>query len=1015
MTPISALSLACNIIDLVCKAVKGVNIVVEVYKKGLSTANEVINHEVDSLKDIVAALQACQSQSHFNTADRKMRDISTNLISQCIDLQTVLDRCRSSQTQRLLSAFNASAKILRNRKKIEQLQSGIVSWRDELFRWAATNTHTRVHDILRQLETMTQTNFKIEAILENVDVQLQVLGGTDNLTENGVTAGMEEIKQVVIDRVILSLLDFPGLESRFDDVVTQEDGTFEWIFTDPEAVLNSDPLLRTTFPEWLEAGDEFFMFASYLINGKWSRDDELLIAKFFFWRVGAQEQKSMRGLIRGLLHQILCKVPKLSREIFLKETRNRLVNSFQRDSSAGLDSDEIIAAFSRLADISVSSSLRHLRICLFIDGLDEFDDIHINQSPRKLVGTLCRWAKSSHGHVKICVSSRIQEPFIDMLDASKRFTLHKLTKKDIELFIQQSLERHSKFQKQQQKSPIECQALIYNIRRFAVGVFLWVALVLRDLEAGLDDGIPIKRLQKIISEKPRDLDTLLEQIMNSIHETSRRGVEALLSAMLRATGTFLSSVPDTLYGEFDISILGAFFVLRAGDIGVSMQGDFAIDDFDFEQEEWFHDGMSDAANIEMIRSTIRTRCKGLIDIVDDRHDRMIVRFMHRSVPEFLHTYFCHVSPSHLDHSSTVVISWTVLVEAKWAAAQDLSLSSFLCGKSISKLGEGISSDERVTQWLFDFVRWLKQINLGDEWEDLFRILVSIEETLRLPADGNLFTMCALLGLHKCFNWVFQNTDILVDEISRIEVMINAIPYNFATGQNFQPYLAIMETAFAHGVDGRQVIPPGSSMGVAGRPLWHYVLLAIQLGIGDTRESLELEWDYDTKVKWAVVIELWLKHGADPKVRFRLSEDGRECIGVSSALESALDHLGFHPCIRSFLLPLSLQYKEKKELSLYDIVLQWKPPNEATLLDLLKSDIEDNSLGTQVPPQIEPDSLKIDNYHEENPSATRKYPGKSPSRDNCSVAHPNQLLRGWTMHILTRQYIRESRSFHYPLR
>ncbi|KAI1741493.1 hypothetical protein F4680DRAFT_66370 [Xylaria scruposa] len=1028
MDPLSALSLACNIIDLVSKAVKGVNIMVDIYRKGLDTANETISHEADGLRDIIKDLRGCQSQPDFNTADRKMQDVSRNLISQCDELQTVLDGCRSSQTRKLLSAFKASAKLVLNYGKIEQLQNDIKSSRDELFRWVATNTHTGVHDALRQLETITQTNFQMKAILEDVNAQIQLLGVTDSLTENGVTAGMEEIKQVVIDRVILQLLDFPGLGSRFDDVVTQEEGTFEWIFTDPETIFRSHPHLRTTFPEWLESGDGIFHVCGKPGSGKstlmkyicrnptteellnkWSGDDELLIAKFFFWRAGAQEQKSMRGLIRGLLHQILCRVPKLSRDIFPQKTRKRLINGFRRDSSAGLDSDEIIAAFSRLADISVSSSLRHLRICLFIDGLDEFDDIHINQSPRELVGKLCLWAKNSDGHVKICVSSRIQEPFIDMLDASKRLTLHKLTTADIELFITQMLGRHSKFQMQQQKNPTDCQNLIYDIRRSAEGVFLWVALVLKDIEAGLDNGIPIKRLQDIVSEKPRDLDTLLEQIMNSILETSRRGVKTLLSAMLRATGMLLSP-KDEFPGYshlreilrstqgLDISALSAFFILRAIDIGVSLQEDFAIDKFDFEKEEWFHDHMTDSEISETIGSIVRTQCKGLIDIVDDGFNHKTVKFMHRSVPEFLRTYFSHASPSNSDHFSTVVMSWAVLVEVKWTKAGS-SFSSFLHSKSRS---QQIEDDDYDTEWIekcfLALVQLLRQMKLGDEWEDLFRILVSIDQTWREFDGWNIFLLCARVGLHECIEWAFRNTDILADKHYRALVTHEVIP-NIVSGRGFQNHLAFMETAFAHGLDWCDVFWSGSNGLFNGQPLWHIVLLRMQSAF-----DAKTEHDYDTKARWATVIELWLRHGANPRVRFRLSEDGREGIGISDASDDLGSFRPNHPH-RTFYVPSGLQGKGKKEISLYDIVLHWKPPNEATLLDLLKSDIEDDSHGTQEPSQIEPDSPNIDNNHRENTPAIREHPElKSPSNEECSVPQPNQWLRGWIMHILTRQYL-----------
>ena len=142
MDPVSGLALACNIIDLVGNAVKGGAAVLQVYKSvnGLSNANETITRAADSLRDIVTDLQECQSQAPENTANQKMRQISATLISQCIELQSVLDGCRSSKKWGVFSASKASAKSLRMSGKIQQLQDEIVASRDELFRWIAAST-----------------------------------------------------------------------------------------------------------------------------------------------------------------------------------------------------------------------------------------------------------------------------------------------------------------------------------------------------------------------------------------------------------------------------------------------------------------------------------------------------------------------------------------------------------------------------------------------------------------------------------------------------------------------------------------------------------------------------------------------------------------------------------------------------------------------------------------------------------------------------------------------------------
>ncbi|KAI0535290.1 hypothetical protein GGR58DRAFT_504417 [Xylaria digitata] len=952
MDPLSALSVACNIIDLVDKGIKAAATVVEIYKSvdGISKNNEIINREVGSLKDIVADLQNCQSQASYNTADQNIREISTTLTSKCAELQSVVDECKSSQKRGWLSATNAYSKILRKRGKIEQLQSDIVSSQNQLSLRVAASTRTVVISTLKRLEAVSQTSCEIQSTVDKADTLLSASYSVVSSVRppgNDAAACLEEVRQVVADRVILQLLDFPTLKSRFEDVATEEEGTFKWIFTQLGAVLEKEPELSTTFPDWLESGDGIFHIcgkpgsgkstlmkyicrnpATARLLAKWSKNNELLVAKFFFWRVGVvQEQKSMRGLIRGLLHQILSKVPKLSREIFPKETREKLVDGLQRHSGAELESDEIMTAFSRLVEVSTSSTpgqgLRGIRICLFIDGLDEFEITKTDQSHNKLVDKLRQWTKNSNGHVKICVSSRIGEPFMGMLDKSKRFTIHKLTEPDIALFIKKSLESHPRFRMRQQKSPNECQQLINTIRQSADGVFLWVALVLKDLDESLSEGIPMKRLLEIVSGFPGDLDALLERIMNSITIGSRRGVEVLLSAMLRATGTLLSSEDrdpehvqyDAYDSEFNLRALGSFLVMHAADTGVLMCEDLNMKEFDFDKEEWLQDGMADCEIMKIIINKLQTRCKGLVDIGDTQRHNNTVKFMHRSVPEFLHTYFSRASAFN-DHKSTVLMSWAVMADVKWERAkkQSSSLLSFLRGKPIPHSAKVIDDfDLLLSRYTFLFTARLRQVKLVDGWEDLFSILHGIPRNYRSFSRAFLDT-CATNGLYEFIDWLFRNTDIISDRESQARVMCGF-------GSPFA--LKVMETGFKHGIDGR-------IEDTDGQLVWHDILMGLRLGSHrwETRE--------------ADIVELWLTHGADPRVRFQI-RDGNKCVGISCASDNS-GHT-FDPALRYIHYKIhDLEDNGVQELSLRDLVLHWKPYNEARLLELLKDDAEEDIPG-----------------------------------------------------------------------
>ncbi|KAI3325856.1 hypothetical protein HD806DRAFT_425863 [Xylariaceae sp. AK1471] len=1098
MDPISALSLACNIIDLVGKAIKGGATVVQVYKsvKGLSNSNEIINRAADSLGVLVIDLQACQSRTPDSTANQKMREISATVVSQCAELQSVLDDCRSSKRWGIFSASKASTKSFLKSRKIQQLNDDIALSRDELFGWIAASTRTDVEATLRQLEAISKTNCEISTTLKTVNDQLDaVRKSTEN---NAAENGLEEIKQVVADQVILQLLDFPNLGSRFEDIGTQEEGTFEWIFIKPEVAFEKEPRLAITFPGWLESGDGIFHICGkpgsgkstlmkYLCHhptteqllAKWSGHDELLFAKFFFWRIGVvQEQRNMKGLIRGLLYQALCKIPKLSRVIFSAATRDKLVKGIQKQAGAELHSQEIIEAFSKLVEVSKSSNpsqgLRGIRICLFVDGLDEFDDSEINQTHRELVHKLCQWTANSDGHIKICVSSRIQEPFMQMLDESKRFKLHNLTQEDIRLFVEQQLDNHPRFQIYRKKSPRECEDLIQEIRESADGVFLYVALVVKSLGDGLDKWIPIDRLQKTVFTMPKDLNTLLEQIISGINKKFGDGPEVLLAALLRATGTLLSpenrgpeyvlfdEAPFRSVREFNLSVLGSFFVLRAIDRGVSMQEKFTANKFEIEKEGWFRDGMSEDEIMNEICAAVRARLNGLIDTVGAE-----VKFIHRSVPEFLHTYFSRFSSNiHNDHRATVVMSWSYLVDIEWDKAKharSLSLFSFISDNSASRAdqatgdtesteynswgaGSGVGvinedtdedvdedTDKHIDEHIDEdtdedtdddfsrnnlsdrstaFVCRLRQMKIGAEREDLFRILLFIDQALGEgsgpltpkyypPQDLSFSENCAFLGLHEFIDWLFRETEVFANHTRRFRVML-CVTLSYSDNKFTKFSLMVMETVFAHGFNSHMVFPCGTGLEREGRPLWHAVLLElIPFTTHDYLKQSLRHWRAGVRFddRWidivADIIELWLRHGANPRICFRVSKIGYKCEGVSSAL----DYSGYISSSQARfgvenVLGYGLRDKGAKELSLRDVMLYQQPHNIARLLDLLPNDVP----VAQKPSDVESNSSEVDEYHlapraEATPSL--KHPVLEATKDNGSVSGPTQWLHGWT--------------------
>jgi hypothetical protein len=829
---------------------------------------------------------------------------------------------------------------------------------------------------------MNHKDYDIRRRLERVDFLLNAtLGGTNHPTDHGATAYLDEMRQVVTDQVILQVLEMPTVHTRFDSVATQKEGTFEWIFTEPDIVFEKEPHLTTTFPDWLKSGDGIFHICGKPGAGKstlmkflcrhpttnvllnhWSGKHELLFAKFFFWKMGADEQKSIGGLIRSLLYQILCKEPQLARQIFSKRTRERMVDGLRRRPSAILEPDEIMAGFSRLVQVSTLSRRDRdapgIRVCLFIDGLDEFDDSNINHSRRDLVDELQKWATNSNGQVKICVSSRIEEPFMEMLDRDKRFSLHNLTKKDIEIYIHSTLRAHPAFLKHQERSPQECQVLISSLERYTQGIFLWVALMLKELESCLDDGCSVELLQGIVHKIPQDWNEFLEDILCRVNKHFRKGVEALLAALVRATGILMSHhdhysknyiLFDTVDRPLPLHVWGAFMILQASDKGILMLADVAMDRFGFEKEVWFNLEMGDAQVMDTIGGIIERRCKGLVQVTrpDSNSDSFpfgIVEFTHRSIPEYLEYYLSRRPGSGLDkdRQATVTLSWATLkylefkpISQSFPRAQPLPLQTRR-QRQITYCS--------TTATLLTLVR---QLRIDDTWEDIFRIFVSIGALgplMRMRICTNIYDSAAC-GLHEFIDWLFRKTDLLADDSTQIFMMDWVIDQFKDFPIHIYNVPRTMEILLTHNGGLVQESSTGLKFGL---PLWYTLVERIL-------EPIRAD-NTQYKVLLGSLLKVWLKHGANPRVRICL------LAGKSITISSLPDNPGrgvLHNCslaqtAKSLIQYLELEGKWDEDtgarwVSLRDYVRCSDLPNKSEILECFEDDTEEGHDGTRETP------------------------------------------------------------------
>ncbi|OTA70031.1 hypothetical protein K449DRAFT_321145 [Hypoxylon sp. EC38] len=340
---------------------------------------------------------------------------------------------------------------------------------------------------------------------------------------------LPEARRSALEKRFLSKIRYRDMNEREGMVVEAHVATFRWIF---DAEEQSRPW--TDFCHWLESGQQLYWITGKAGSGKstlmkfisqpipsgvsvgssdkksrcteyllrWAKDKPLLVASFYFWGSGRSIQTSKEGLYRTLLCQVLqaCPeaIPRASPEAWealcLYNEDPRPFNEPQLRS--------ILAKA-----IAFVGSTRCL--CLFIDGLDEFDGKHDD-----LIKLIKGFMDTPS--VKICVASRPLSAFERALKGKPSLMLEDLTFDDIREYVTSRFRSDREFSKLQEDDGSFAEDLIREVVQKASGVFLWVDLVVTSLLEGITFGDRVSDLRKRLDQLPSELGELYDRILHNL-------------------------------------------------------------------------------------------------------------------------------------------------------------------------------------------------------------------------------------------------------------------------------------------------------------------------------------------------------------------------------------------------------------------------------------------------------------------------------------------------------------------
>ena len=470
-------------------------------------------------------------------------------------------------------------------------------------RYARPEQESRIDSMSQLLEDLRQ---EIQIGTSDSDTKPSVFTETEiELFETRLASLTEAESNIIADKIVASL-NYDSRPVRHGSVPQAHKDTFQWAFD-------------SRLSHWLRSGSGIFWISGKPGSGKstfmkfiashfqtkelltsWAGSaNTLAVAAHFFWIAGTPIQRSWQGLLQSLLFDVLHNHPSIVP--LTSPNRWAAAKAGQWQTAAEPWSvTELAAALRALA----SAKDIPLKMCFFIDGLDEFDSDHT-----ELCNVLCDMARSPH--IKMCLSSRPWAVFENSFgaDSSKRLDIHELTRNDIRGFVSDQLQTHSKWNADaSEEAAAQKGKLVERIAAQADGVFLWAFFVTKSLREDLSNGSTIADLHKRVSDLPSDLEKLFKHMLEKVDPKDH----PKMAGFLQATAHAWEPLHTDLYWHVEKEFEEDHYAFRCP-IGVGTPERIS------KQRE------------QTIRN-INNMTKGLLKLVNQR-----VEFLHRTVKDFVLT------------------------------------------------------------------------------------------------------------------------------------------------------------------------------------------------------------------------------------------------------------------------------------------------------------------------------------------------------------------------------------------
>ncbi|KAK8036078.1 hypothetical protein PG993_008692 [Apiospora rasikravindrae] len=403
-------------------------------------------------------------------------------------------------------------------------------------------------------------------------------GNDGTETDTPTTPNSEKLprgfNREVLQDFILESLSFKSMAFREQDIEQAHGTSFDWIFHDQAG--DSHP----SFSEWLSTTK---LGNIYWITGKpgsgkstlirhlsghrktvrllhaWAGSPSVTVAGFYFWTSGSQEQRSQTGLLRSLLFQLLSAKPDLIQQA-LPDLWQKLAAMTSKERVATKmewSASELMDGFSTF----IRHGLLDTKLCLFVDGLDEFEGDH-----EAIIHFFRGLAEGDHGpQIKLCLSSRPWPVFERAFEyAVPNLKLQASNFQDMTRYTIDKLSSNDNVRSAMMQEMDAARLLVQTTVEMASGIFLWVRLAVGELMQRFDHArAKVADMHNYVSSLPTELDSLFEVLVFNHQSRDKQAETSRLFQLVRAREIVADFIQDD--SATSLSLWELAFAIHGGD------------------------------------------------------------------------------------------------------------------------------------------------------------------------------------------------------------------------------------------------------------------------------------------------------------------------------------------------------------------------------------------------------------------------------------------------------------------